>query len=181
MMVWQPGNNKAMALDDIHTDGVAHIKVSDDWIANPKKSPITLFDADGAVLEIVGSTALLGETVDRADHALTEARNQVQMMADLARAALAEVDTQLARQVATQLDNIRHRGALSVDGDGKHHRGTTRPLPTSAEEGSLESNMNLMNIGFGLEAQDLTSDSTTSAADIVDERVADDDYGIDYK
>ena len=83
MLVWQPGNNKAMALDNIHTDGVAQIKVSDDWIANPKKSPITLFAADGEVLEIVGSTALLGETVDRADHALAEARKQVQMMAGL--------------------------------------------------------------------------------------------------
>ena len=174
MLVWQPGNNKAMALDNIHTDGVAQIKVSDDWIANPKKSPITLFAADGEVLEIVGSTALLGETVDRADHALAEARKQVQMMADLASAALAEVDTQLARRIATQLDDIRHKGTLSTDSDGKHHRGT-KALPSSVEAGSPRSNLNWMNIGFGLEAQDDGEDSTSASTDAED---AGD--GIDY-
>jgi hypothetical protein len=189
MLVWQPGNNKAMALDNIHTDGVAQIKVSDDWIANPKKSPITLFAANGEVLEIVGSTALLGETVDRADHALAEARKQVQMMADLASAALAEVDTQLARRVAAQLEDIRHKGTLSTDSDGKHHRGT-KALPSSVEDGSPRSNLSWMNIGFGLEAQDDGEDdgedSTSASQDAGDDSTSassdaeDAGDGIDY-
>ena len=112
-LTWQLGNNKAMALDNIHTEGVAKIEVSDDWEANPKKSPIRLLNADNELIEIVGSTALLAEAVDRADHALAEARKQVEMMAEVATTALSMVDGQLAQEVFQQFDAIRRAGSLT--------------------------------------------------------------------
>ena len=176
MLTWQPGNNKAMALDNIHTTGVAHIKVADDWIANPKKSPITLFSDQDELIEIVGSTALLGETVDRADRALAEARKQVEMMAELASAALAEVDTQLAKQVSTELDKIRRKGSLESDADGKHHRprGKTDRGDGDGDEPfeSKENDVNWMNIGYGFdEARETGFDSSPDDVEDFDDDV----------
>ena len=176
MLTWQPGNNKAMALDNIHTTGVAHIKVADDWIANPKNSPITLFSDQDELIEIVGSTALLGETVDRADRALAEARKQVEMMAELASAALAEVDTQLAKQVSTELDKIRRKGSLESDADGKHHRPREK---TDRGDGdgdepfeSKENDVNWMNIGYGFdEARETGFDSSPDDVEDFDDDV----------
>jgi len=170
MVVWQLGNNKAMALDNIHTDGVARIEVQDEWIANPKKSPITLFSASNEVIEVVGSTALLGETVDRADHALSEARKQVQMMAEVASAALAMVDGQMAKQVSLQMDTIRKMGSLEPSAKGQHHRrivsessstSSTLSLQSGSEgsgDSSVSANKNWMNIGYGLDFADVLSD-----------------------
>jgi len=174
MLTWQPGNNKAMALDNIHTTGVAHIRVADDWIANPKKSPITLFSDQDELIEIVGSTALLGETVDRADRALAEARKQVEMMAELASAALAEVDTQLAKQVSTQLDNIRRKGSLESDADGKHHRLRVKPDDDDDEPlpKSKENDINWMNIGYGFdEVRDAGFDSSSDDVEESDDHI----------
>jgi len=173
MLTWQPGNNKAMALDNIHTDGVARIEVGDDWIANPKVSPITLFSSNDDVLEIVGSTALLGETVDRADHALLEARNQVQMMAEVASAALRMVDAELAEELSAQFDSIRLMGSLEAEAKGKHHRSADKDEPP-------ESTGTWMNVGFGLDhAPRLEDDDAGEREDKNTEHDANGDWDID--
>jgi hypothetical protein len=40
--VWQKGNNKALALDNISTKGLDHIEARDEWVPDPKNSPIQL-------------------------------------------------------------------------------------------------------------------------------------------
>ena len=87
-VVWQKGNNKAMALDNIATNGIAHIQINDEWIPNPKNSPIQLVGEDGEVKEEVGSTKLLMECVHRADDYLAEVREQMEEMYKIATASL---------------------------------------------------------------------------------------------
>ena len=87
-VVWQKGNNKAMALDNIATNGIAHIQTNDEWIPNPKNSPIQLVGEDGEVKEEVGSTKLLMECVHRADDYLAEVREQMEEMYKIATASL---------------------------------------------------------------------------------------------
>ena len=149
-LTWQLGNNKAMALDNIHTDGVAKIEVSDDWEANPKKSPIRLLDADNELIEIVGSTALLAEAVDRADHALAEARKQVEMMAEVATTALSMVDGQLAQEVFQQFDAIRRVGSLTPEGQETHHKKTPKQL---VSQNAKTPGDDWKNIGYGIDLE----------------------------
>ena len=149
-LTWQLGNNKAMALDNIHTDGVAKIEVSDDWEANPKKSPIRLLDADNELIEIVGSTALLAEAVDRADHALAEARKQVEMMAEVATTALSMVDGQLAQEVFQQFDAIRRVGSLTPEGQETHHKKTAKQL---VSQNAKTPGDDWKNIGYGIDLE----------------------------
>jgi hypothetical protein len=86
--VWQKGNNKALALDNISTKGLDHIEARDEWVPDPKNSPIQLVGFDGEVKEIVGSTRLLMECVNRADEYLEEVRAQMEEMYDIAAAAV---------------------------------------------------------------------------------------------
>ena len=149
-LTWQLGNNKAMALDNIHTDGVAKIEVSDDWEANPKKSPIRLLNADNELIEIVGSTALLAEAVDRADHALAEARKQVEMMAEVATTALSMVDGQLAQEVFQQFDAIRRAGSLTPEGQQTHHKKAAKQLVSPNDKIPGD---DWKNIGYGIDLE----------------------------
>ena len=87
-IVWQKGNNKALALDNISTKGLDHIEARDEWVPDPKNSPIQLVGFDGEVKEIVGSTRLLMECVNRADEYLEEVRAQMEEMYDIAAAAV---------------------------------------------------------------------------------------------
>ena len=87
-IVWQKGNNKALALDNISTKGIDHIEANDEWVPDPKNSPIRLVGFDGEVKEIVGSTRLLMECVNRADEYLKEVRAQMEEMYDIAAAAV---------------------------------------------------------------------------------------------
>ena len=86
--VWQKGNNKALALDNISTKGLHHIEARDEWVPDPKNAPIQLVGFDGEVKEIVGSTRLLMECVNRADAYLEEVRAQMEEMYDIAAAAV---------------------------------------------------------------------------------------------
>ena len=86
--VWQKGNNKALALDNISTKGLAYVEARDDWIADPKNSPIQLVGTDGQVKQIVGSTKLLMECVHRADTYLEEVKTQMEEMYDIAAASI---------------------------------------------------------------------------------------------
>ena len=75
MVVWQKGNNKAVALDsNIVNENIAHVYCKDEWIPDPMNSPIQLVGEDGKVVQTVGSTKLLMQCVNRADEALAEAR-----------------------------------------------------------------------------------------------------------
>ena len=87
-IVWQKGNNKALALDNISTKDVERIEARDEWVPDPKNSPIQLVGFDGEVREIVGSTRLLMECVTRADEYLEEVRAQMEEMYDIAAAAV---------------------------------------------------------------------------------------------
>ena len=176
-LTWQLGNNKAMALDNIHTDGVAKIEVSDDWEANPKKSPIRLLDADNELIEIVGSTALLAEAVDRADHALAEARKQVEMMAEVATTALSMVDGQLAQEVFQQFDAIRRVGSLTPEGQETHHKKSAKQLvsPNAKPPGD-----DWKNIGYGIDLEAAsTSRDINFENDSEDSTSFDDNIDID--
>ena len=86
--VWQKGNNKALALDNISTKGLDHVKANDNWVADPKNSPIQLVGTDGKVKQIVGSTKLLMECVHRADEYLEEVKTQMEEMYDIAAEAI---------------------------------------------------------------------------------------------
>jgi hypothetical protein len=86
--VWQKGNNKALALDNISTAGLDHIAANDEWVPDPKNAPIQLVGFDGEVKEIVGSTKLLMECVNRADEYLEEVRAQMEQMYEIAAAAV---------------------------------------------------------------------------------------------
>ena len=75
MVVWQKGNNKAVALDsNVVNEGIKHVYCKDEWIPDPMNSPIQLIGEDGEVVQTVGSTKLLAQCVNRADEALAEAR-----------------------------------------------------------------------------------------------------------
>lgn len=166
-----------MALDNIHTDGVAKIEVSDDWEANPKKSPIRLLDADNELIEIVGSTALLAEAVDRADHALAEARKQVEMMAEVATTALSMVDGQLAQEVFQQFDAIRRVGSLTPEGQETHHKKSAKQLvsPNAKPPGD-----DWKNIGYGIDLEAAsTSRDINFENDSEDSTSFDDNIDID--
>ncbi len=75
MVVWQKGNNKAVALDsNVVNEGIKHVYCKDEWIPDPMTSPVQLIGEDGEVVQTVGSTKLLAQCVNRADEALAEAR-----------------------------------------------------------------------------------------------------------
>ena len=170
-----------MALDNIHTDGVAKIEVSDDWEANPKKSPIRLLDADNELIEIVGSTALLAEAVDRADHALAEARKQVEMMAEVATTALSMVDGQLAQDVFQQFDSIRRVGSLIPEGQETHHKKAAKQLVSSnAKTVQDPPSDDWKKIGYGIDHKTVTMVRDIDFEnDSKDGTSFDDDLGID--
>ena len=100
----------------------------------------------------------------------------MEMMAELASAALAEVDTQLAKQVSTELDKIRRKGSLESDADGKHHRPREK---TDRGDGdgdepfeSKENDVNWMNIGYGFdEARETGFDSSPDDVEDFDDDV----------
>ena len=79
MVVWQKGNNKAVALDsNVVNEGIKHVYCKDEWIPDPMTSPVQLIGEDGEVVQTVGSTKLLAQCVNRADEALAEARATIE-------------------------------------------------------------------------------------------------------
>ena len=54
-MVWQKGNNKAIALDNIATDGLERIETLDSWMPNPKVSAARCVSETRTLLDVLSS------------------------------------------------------------------------------------------------------------------------------
>ena len=99
-------------------------------------------------------------------------------MASIARAALSEVDTQLAKQVSARLADIRVQGSLEAGGASTQHR-PRLALPETKREEEADSNSDdptWMYIGHGWDGE---GDFTTDVSDSTLSGGHDDDDGID--
>ena len=91
------------------------------------------------MLEVVGSTQLLMECVNRADDALQEARRRVADITRIATDSLSMVDESFAEEARLRLDGLEAEITPAADNDEDEDELRSHPLGDSREDDSEES------------------------------------------